>query len=1084
MATEWQPSEVIKISDDLKISFWLRKDKDKIILDKLGDGTYSSVYRGRIETGLPADVAIKLLYDNNAIRPRQISDLNQAELDALIDPLAKRHGKDPTKIKEAIVRHRNSGYKLWKKLEEAYKLSGETKSGSDDHDFDSFMDDVRVLVSSSAVYRFREERFVTRTLMESSRLRFGVGFDDTKGVVRVLDGTDTFLSALESCGDLKSYFYEIEPIKVSNYALVMDLYSFSLKDLLERPVIREDNRTGYEILKTLTHKQRIREALIILKGAADGLEKLHNVQRSKDRFDSLFHRDIKPGNIFIKRMSTEEFEVALGDLGNLPYMDGSYPSAESDNTLSRPPDYAPGTQNYRSPEQKYYMDVADVQVEILPEKDIENRVRQILSDTTSSVGSASDNDDTMTIANTAEPMNGDDDNAPSRLENTGDDGQRPSNSVPDEGSSEPAECVVLLVRDPKFKNTLIEEDDYIIFSKDNERRHHPIHQYVPLSKDRRNNESGYCGFVLDVDPKLTNIKSDNKTQVEFYKTQSYRTDLFGIGAVMFDMLTVGASPEQFYESIRKYEGQSIDTIVNRYDTLTRGELEGDNPDFIEIFRPFRHHNDLLNPYPDKEIIEFILKCMLYQSEGTFYQENIKEPRQASKALSSRMEKLRVQHTRDYQNLSENESILIHRPKFLPPPGDVGQLIKFNQRIGELQGLMPWPVYEQLSTSLMVANRLMYGVYYCWRVVDLVRDVIQGGNQPNGEGMEHGIGQKQDADSLHLRQILPTSIWLQFDEGKSKPAQLALTALFIDLMTGLRENRLELLIRSGSNSFVPNEIASMRRDIRLLRSRDAGTRNDQRVTCKYRFRDSAIVSRDVSQGDWIVVGNQLWTIIDKLPGRNELEIEWSPDFGGEGYSAEDLFKDGSKPIDATYFSRIDPLKYYLEMLGLYLQQLVFTYSPITTTTRDRVDIRALLRAFEIGPRFRIYPLNLKPECELREIYERCVHMLTQLTLHEADDSYYDIIIRKKNSTSNGISQLDATMFNQIQRDAYNLYESVMKMLNITDCVPEDHPKLIKSPEGLPSGFDDMVDKLTHIPIDIEKIIKRSGLIEGEDLSGSE
>jgi serine/threonine protein kinase len=998
--TEQQPYAAFVISGGLKIRFiFTRDDKDRNILEKLGDGTFGSVYRGRTETGLQEDVAIKLLYDNNAIRPRQISELNKQELDALIDPLAKHYEKDPNELKKAILQHRDSGYSLWKELEKSYHAASNTADPvSEELDFESFIKAVAAQVSSSAVYRFRQEQSVTGTLIDSSRLRFGV--DDTRGIVRVLGGADDFLSVLAASSDLKKYFDEIDPITVSNYVLVMDLYSFSLKDLLERPVIEKDN-TGYDILKTLPHKERIREALIILKGAADGLEKLHNVHTSETHFMSLFHRDIKPGNVFIKRTSIDAFEVALGDLGNLPYVPGPSPSAKIDSSLERPPDYeyAPGTQNFRSPEQKYYMDVADVEVVILPELNIEDRVRQILMGANrgrvSSYGSASDQD--HAAAGTGGPVNNEDDNGSSRLE-VFDDRQLSSDVSSDYSSSGSNNCAVLIVRDPKFRNTLIEKNDFVIFSKDTERKHLPITRCIPLSEDKRKNVSGYWGFVLDVDLEEANIRTDKKTQVEFYKTQGYRTDLFGIGALMFDMITVGASPEQFYESIRRYEGQSIDTIVNRYDTLTRGELEGENPEFIEIFRPLRNHNNPFNPYPGKEIVEFILKCMLYQSEGTFYQENADEPWKASEALRSRMEELRVEYTRGYQNLAERVSILIHRPLTSQLEiKDVGQSIPFNQRIDELQGLAEWPHHEQLDTPLTVANRLMYGTYYFWRVVDLVRDAIPAGKQFGKQETE----QTQSTDSPLLLQILPTFISLQLpEEDRNKRAELTLTALYIDLLKELQEDRLELLIRSASNPFVPNEIAGMRRDIKLLRSQDPGASGQERIKCRYRFRDTAIVSRNPSEHDLIVVGSQLYRI-DKKSNGNELEIE----FLGKGSPTEAALWDGKNYADAIYFSRIDPLKYYLEMLGLYLQQLVLTYSPITTTTRDRVDIHALLRAFEIGPPFHILTLKSQSDNELLGIHERCVRMLIRLNMHEAEDSYFDrmqqcsmkFITMRRNST---------------------------------------------------------------------------------------
>ncbi len=1061
---EWQPTTKFEISGKQEISFLGAKDnKGNLLLDKLGDGMFGSIYRGQTETGLKEPIAIKLLYDNNAIRPRQISELNIDELEAIIDPLASDHGKDPTKIKATIIQHRNSGFWLWKELEKAYGDEDESTSppqSSEELDFESFMETITIQVSSSAVYRFHQEISVTQRLIQSSLLRFGTG--DTKGIVRVRGGTVDFLSVLNASEELKNYFDQIEHIKISNYALVMDLYSFSLKDLLERYAIEGDKRTGYDVLKTLPHKKRIREALIILKGVADGLEKLHNVKVSKEKqvFLSLFHRDIKPANIFIKRISTDKFEVDLGDLGNLPYIPGSAPSDGSENSLlpSLNYDFAPGTQNYRSPEQKYYMDVADVQVIVLPERNLEDEVKKILQEEINVGGELRDEDGSDRL----------------RSELISNDRPKLQNSSSSDSSHEPDQRAVLIVRDPKFRNTLIEIDDFVIFSKDTERKHHSISQCIPLGEDRRKNESGFWGFVLDVDLNEVNIKIDRKTQVEFYKTQRFRTDLFGIGAVMFDMITVGASPEQFYESIRKSEGQSINTIVNRYDTLTRGELEGENPDFIEIFRPFLNHNNPLNLYPDKEIIEFILKCMLYQSEGTFYQGNADEPRKASKALRTKMEDLRVKYTQDYRGLPEGKSILIHRPKLVDDEPH-GLSDPFNQRIDKLQSLVEWSEYEQLDTSLMVANRLLYGAYYYWQVVDLVRDAIPVDNQFNRERMEEEDEQVQNADSLHLLQILPTFISLQLPNvERNIRAQLTLTALSIDLLKELRENQLELLIRSASNSFVPNEIASMRRDIRLLRLQPTETADGGKITCKYRFRDSAIISRAISEDDWIIIGSQSWKVVS-VSTENVLDIELIEYKEGKIFIAE-IFKDGEKDVDATYFSKIDPLKYYLEMLGLYLQQLIFTYSPITTTTRDRVDIRTLLRMFEIGPQFNLRDIKnseWQSANDLEDIHEKFVYMYMNLTLHEAEGSYYNKI--SKSGTK--------TVFDMVQSHARDLYLEIRTLLGLDNYAPKDHPILIKSPEKFPDDFEKVIDNLMKDPIDIEKKIKRSGLIEGEDISVS-
>ena len=48
-------------------------------------------------------------------------------------------------------------------------------------------------------------------------------------------------------------------------------------------------------------------------------------------------------------------------------------------------------------------------------------------------------------------------------------------------------------------------------------------------------------------------REGEQTQVVFLKRQEYRTDLFGVGAIAFDLISCGRSSERFYESIRRFE---------------------------------------------------------------------------------------------------------------------------------------------------------------------------------------------------------------------------------------------------------------------------------------------------------------------------------------------------------------------------------------------------------------------------------------------------------------------------------------------------------------------------------------------------
>lgn len=461
--------------------------------------------------------------------------------------------------------------------------------------------DVGKTDSSDAARFFKQELSVTTRLRQSNMSKsHGEASLRNSHIVDVLGGNDKFHSVLaqESFRPIKEYFSGVVQVRLSNYVLVMERYFYSLKDLLER--IRWDQgKTGYEILKKLPHSLRAREAVIILRGAAYGLIELHNIQDKSGNIDAFFHRDIKPGNIFIRENVTGDFDIALGDLGNLP----NTPDSEH---------YAPGTLHYRSPEQKYYRDIADACIVRLPQQELDS-VHKILE----------------------------------------------YDSLVDKNAEHASTVPVLIITDPKFKNTLIESGDFVVFSKDAERKKYMIaKRIIDVDNSNYQNDSRFA-YVLHDD--ALQITEHMKTQVEFYKAQSYRTDLFAIGAVMFDIVTGGYSPEQFYDRIRRFETQSVESIVKDYDKFISGELEPENLDFIEIFRPFRHHYDPLQPYPDKDIVEFILKCMLYQAEGTFFSE-APEPQAASQALYDEISVLRhkyiIESVTKY-HINPDKSIIIH-----------------------------------------------------------------------------------------------------------------------------------------------------------------------------------------------------------------------------------------------------------------------------------------------------------------------------------------------------------------------------------------------------------------------------------------
>ena len=1068
----------------IKVRFKLENGKPV----RLGDGTYGAVYEG---LGQNKNLAIKVLYDNERMRPRRLSDIDIVPdiVTSLISESKLNDHLDVNQVLDLIKSHNGPDFTLLETIENKYKKT-EKEISPDEWKalaprVKEMLQQLTRIMNSSAVYRFESESMATKFLQDSNERR-GFGREIT-GLVEVWGRNEKFTALLsEGCplDNIREYFEGTDQsIKYSNYVLVMDKYDFSLKDLLERPYnslgisLASNNehhsaQSGYEILKGLPHDLRAREALIMLKDVTHGLYLLHNV----DYGGPFFHLDIKPGNIMIRVNDANKIDTALADLGNLPLLNqppqvnGGKPIIEESEALqprlflgsAEAPaghDYAPGTHHYRSPEQKYYMDVANVQVahgtpeefqEMIADQD-KGKIGE------NETGSLKNNIDESQQVN----------NEPSAGElNNSSNAQLESNSSESKKSGEKEVC--LIVKDPKFENTLIERGDVVIFSKDSQRRPFVIDETSP------NKNGSFRIYTLSVAPNPDDlvIAEDDKTQVEFYKKQKYRTDLFGIGAVAFDIMTAGRSPEKFYESIRKFESLSIEEIIKQYETLSRGEVEGENLDLAEIFAPFRDDNNTKR-YPEKDIIEFILKCMLYQSKGTFYDEHKEHPKKASSAVKEKVEELLEIYKSNLQPsfIRTDESILIHRSA--SPNIEKTENVKLlSHEISRLQGLSAWPVTENTNNkSIIAANRLLYGCYYLLRVYDFIRQKVSPSASPLPP---------------YFQQILPSYITSE-KEGIGVKLRFDSAPIRQDrqdfLVRELRDNHLDQVIRSPSNPFVPNLFAQTRRKIRLIANSQQGHSDEDTIKFTYRFRDAATFHTNVSSGDWIVKGAGLWEITDPVTNneltlnKKEFETDKSFEFSPNGY------------IDCTYFSAFDPLKYYLEMLGVYVYHLIFVYSPLTTTTRDRVDIRALLNAFEISDRsihiqepVKLTNKKSQPGNDLEYVYSRYVYLYLRLILHESENSFYrqvkddtkhhQVSNENENNGSNGFNLKSVTDY------AQDLYAEIQRLMN-----RDEKESFTDYPNPPITDLDNadtkrMIDDLIKDPFDIERAIKRQGLIAYE------
>jgi len=925
-----------KINEDIhggEVVYFRRRNGK---LWKLGDGTFGVVYV--VHSDLRGnDFAVKLLYDNEATLPRQLPRLPPEAVSAITQRVLEEHQWPPDragKLLEIVLANYKNPVAVTLALATA-DLSG----------WESILEAIRKRANSAAVERFNRESRVSG-IIRSDQLSRALNAQ-VSGTVDIIGSTQRFRS-YPAYAQLKREFDELG-VSVSDFALVMDKYQFSMKDLLERgpgeaywiaPSVLEEvfaknpvpdalsavmstrselerlagqqtslspeqrrrlseaievPPAGYELLRRMTFEDRIRTALPFLRDIVVGLSRLHRVSYQKG--GPLFHLDIKPANIYIKHDDAKGIVCALGDLGFLP------PEPTLDRTMDTSVDDLPlGTLHFRSPEQKEHFDVANVEVNI-----------------------------------------------------------RGNN-------------VFLDIRDPKFSGSFIEKGDSVLFSRDGARIRHIIEEIIPSTPT--------SPIRVQIAARSDQATNGEQTQVIFLKRQEYRTDLFGVGAIAFDLISCGKSSERFYESIRRFEFDgndrgSVESTVGKYRRVKDGLA--DEPELIHIFEPFRRGSD----YAPEAFVELVLRCMLYKADKTFYApyeskapttEDInaapffEDPR--SKAITSAL--AYIDNELDFKNNAftlNNPLVTLKPPK--PPATKVDRLETIINRLQE-------PPYNWRL-------RLAQGAYFYEKLTALVQD------------------RTKAADHPYLYQMLPAGI-RYVPQNEQSPFQFAYSAYITqrDYENDLVVGDMDKMLKTVTHPFVPNQVAFARREVMLTKMPDrGGTATQKGERCALRFLDAASYSR-AQVRDWIVYRTldderHLWQIVETLDtlGRDHIVV------GPVAPSTRLLFGPGQdEQVEALYYSRLVPAKYYLDVLALYLLNLLIANSPCTINNREKINVDNLAGGIDadhqepgilhgissfVAKHRRLFDGNHKNG--LHDIFDFIAQVYVKLTWHDSSTSYY-------------------------------------------------------------------------------------------------
>ncbi len=449
--------------------------------------------------------------------------------------------------------------------------------------------------------------------------------------------------------------------------------------------------------------------------------------------------------------------------------------------------------------------------------------------------------------------------------------------------------IKLLIRDPKFRDSLIEKGDYVIFSMAREQSF--TIESVDIPENQKNSP---VVIKLQAQPRQQHIfNPGEKSQAIFFKVQGKRTDIFGFGAIAFNLLTCGESPVRFYESIHSsYDNRnsSIENLITLYTQISN--YQSSEPGLIKIFRPFKDKNT--PEYAPIEFVELILKCMLYKAEGTFYT-SLDKGQQPAKSLLNNIIALHQGNNprfafKKVHNLIYNRQ-LVSEINAEEKDLDFGEQIQFLQNLP--QEKFPF--------------RLVRGFWYVNQIAKLIREYLSridfDSNNPDG--------------GFCLAELQPKNLIIENSINNGLPDKLRTKFVVYQNMQSYLDDLREDLVFTKitihnykANPYVPFYFANLHRDISL-----------KRVDKLYKYYFFDRYENQVHENDWIVVRsvdrtqNSLFRIVNVNPQERLLELEPVP------FSANIDIRDDS--LDRSiYYKNIVPCIYYFHMLGIYIYKIFF------------------------------------------------------------------------------------------------------------------------------------------------------------------
>ena len=439
----------------------------------------------------------------------------------------------------------------------------------------------------------------------------------------------------------------------------------------------------------------------------------------------------------------------------------------------------------------------------------------------------------------------------------------------------------LTTHDPKFRNTFSEPKDFVVFAKLDK----PIQWEIENIKFKNRDDDSVDVQIFIKDIANIDLQEDKRTQISIHKRQTARTDLFGLGAITYDMVTCGRSPEQFYDLLRAHDRreETIDKdLVQRYIHFKNGG--GTIPEIDAIFQNLRVNSS--SEFPHSKLVAIILKCMMSRPEDSYFRQGAWD--KAKDDIENLTRELSgYEYKKSYCNYLTNGSRDIEPPK--------------TSSISPIEELRKIQLLSY-STPEECINRLVLGVRFLARIAKMVEKELK-----SGTGF------------LYLANISPTG--LQESRGDLSP-QFALFEKKQDLEAALASGSPKSILQSFSaGNLLPPFMNALVRECEIWVNHTSPSKKEQNLKINYDLWGPDFGWPGVNVGDRLIcefsatsrINSEITSVKEgclfiSIPSELNLE-RLNPNFRHR----------------AVVFKKFHPSDYYVAMLGIYIR-LIFFVNP--------------------------------------------------------------------------------------------------------------------------------------------------------------